>query len=141
MCNSFLLDFFSQLINWMLRQVEYKLQKLSERRGLEFHWKCYKVEIDKQPIEVKRMSVYPGGQELLEIFNQPEVNNEFYEKECRELLDLVLKGETVTNLLTLFDDLSYLETKIHNSLEEILLRRDYILYTCNLCPGEPRLLR
>ncbi|GAI54471.1 unnamed protein product, partial [marine sediment metagenome] len=99
------------------------------------------VAVDKQPTEVKRMSVSPGGQELLEIFNQPEVNNEFYEKECRELLDLVLKGETVTNFLTLFDDLSYLETKIHNYLEEILLRRDYILYTCNLCPGEPRLLR
>lgn len=129
-----------RLIDWILHQVEYKLRKLSEKRGLEFRWKGYKVEIDNQPVEVKLMHVYPGGQGLLEIY-LPEVNNEFYEKECRELLDLVLKGETVTNVLTLFDDLSYLETKIHDYLEEILLRRDYILYSCNLCPGKPRLLR
>ena len=129
----------SRLINWILRQVEFKLKKVSER-GFEFLWKDYKVEIDKQPAEVKRMSVYPGG-ELLEIFNQHEVNKEFYEKECRELLDLVLKGETVASLSTLLDDLRNLEARIHNYLEEILLRRDYILYTCNLCPGKPRLLR
>jgi len=109
-------------------------------RGFEFHWKDFKVEIDKQPTEVRRMSVHPD-RVLLEIFNQHEVNKEFYEKECLELLYSCLEGETVANLLTLFDDLHYLEPKIHNSLEEILLRRDYILYTCNLCPGEPRLLR
>jgi len=130
----------SRLIDWILRQVEYKLQKVGERR-FEFRWKYYKVEIDKQPAEAKQMSVHPGGQMLLEIFNQQEVNNEFYEKECRELLYSCLEGGTVANLLTLFDDLRYLEPKIHNSLEEILLRRDYILYTCDLCPGKPRLLR
>jgi len=129
----------SRLIDWILRQVERKLQKVSER-GFEFHWKDFKVEIDKQPTEVRRMSVHPD-RVLLEIFNQHEVNKEFYEKECLELLYSCLEGETVANLLTLFDDLHYLEPKIHNSLEEILLRRDYILYTCNLCPGEPRLLR
>ena len=96
-----------QFIDWILRQVEYKLQKGSEGE-FEFRWKYYKVEIDKQPAEVKQMLVYPSGQTVLEIFGQHEVNNEFYEKECQELLDLVLKGETVTNLLTLFDDLSYL---------------------------------
>ncbi len=129
-----------RLIDWILHRVEYKIRKLSERRRLEFHWRDYKVEIDKQPVEVNLMHAYPDGHELLEIYS-PEVNKEFYEKECRELLDLVLKGETVTNFLTLFDDLSYLETKIYDYLEEILLRRDYILYTCNLCPGKPRLLR
>ena len=129
-----------RLIDWILYQVEYKLRKLSDRRRLEFHWKDYKVEIDKQPVEVKLMHAWPDGQELLEIY-PPEVNNEFYEKECRELLDLVLKGETVASLSTLFDGLHNLEARIHNYLEEILLRRDYILYTCNLCPGKPRLLR
>jgi len=130
----------SQFIDWILRQVEYKLQKGSEGR-FEFRWKYYKVEIDKQPAEVKQMFVYPGGQTFLKIFGQHEVNNEFYEKECRELLYLIVKGGTVANLLALFEDLRYLETKIHNYLEEILLRRDYILYTCDLCPGKPRLLR
>ena len=128
-----------RLIDWILRHVESKIKKVSERE-FEFGWKDFKVVSDEQLLEVNRMRVSPGW-ELLEIFNQHEVNNEFYEKECRELLDFVLKGETVTNLLTLFDDLSYLETKIHDYFEEIKLRRDYILYTCNLCPGEPRLLR
>ncbi len=130
----------SRLIDWILRQVEYKLQKKADEQRFEFLWKYYGVEIDKQPAEVKQMSVHGGGV-LLEVFNQPEVNKEFYEKECRELLYSCLEGETVANLLTLFDDLRYLEAKIHNSLEEILLRRDYILYSCNLCPGTPRLLR
>ncbi len=129
----------SRLIDWILRQVEHKLQKVSER-GFEFLWKDFNAEIDKQPTEVRRMSVNPGG-ELLEIYNQHEVNKEFYEKECLELLYSCLEGETVANLLALLDDLRQLETKIHNSLEEILLRRDYILYTCNLCPGKPKLLR
>ncbi len=129
----------SRLIDWILRQVEHKLQKVSER-GFEFHWKDFNVEIDKQPTGVRRMSVHPD-KVLLEIFNQHEVNKEFYEKECLELLYSCLEGETVANLLALLDDLRQLETKIHNSLEEILLRRDYILYTCNLCPGKPKLLR
>jgi len=128
-----------RLIDWILRQVEFKLTKVSEK-GFEFRWKDFKVETDKQPVEVKRMRASPGW-EFLEIVNQHEVNTEFYEKECRELLDLVLKGETVASLSTLFDDLHNLEARIHNYLEEILLRRDYILYTCNLCPGKPRLLR
>jgi len=130
----------SQLIDWILRQVEYKLQKKSER-GFEFNWKYFKVEIDKQPTEIRQMRVYPGGQTLLEVLAQHEVNNEFYEKKCRELLYFCLKSGTVANLSTLLDDLHNLEPKIHNSLEEILLRRDYILYTCDLCPGKPRLPR
>jgi len=130
----------SQLIDWILRRVEYKLQKGSEGK-FEFRWKYYKFETDKQPAEARQMFVYPGGNMFLEIINQHEVNNEFYEKKCRELLYFCLKGGTVANLFTLLDDLRYLETKIHNSLEEILLRRDYILYTCDLCPGKPRLLR
>jgi len=128
-----------RLIDWILRQAEHKLQKVNGR-GFEFLWKDFNVVIDKQPTEVKQMSVNPGG-ELLQIYNQHEVDKEFYEKQCRELLDSCLKGETVANLLLLLDDLYHLEPKIHNSLEEILLRRDYIFYDCNLCPGRPRLLR
>jgi len=129
----------SRLIDWILRQVEHKLQRVGGE--FEFRWKCIKSEIDEQPTEIKQMSAYPGGQMLLGIFSQQEVNKESYEKKCRELLYSCLEGETVANLLILFDDLRYLEHKIHNSLEEILLRRDYILYTCDLCPGKPRLLR
>jgi len=130
----------SGLMAWVLGEVEYKLQKQGEKK-FELRWQDYKVEIDNQPVEAKCMFAYPGGRTLLEIVNQHEVNNEFYEKKCRELLYFCLKGGTVANLSTLLDDLHNLEAKIHNSLEEILLRRDYILYTCKLCPGRPRLLR
>jgi hypothetical protein len=41
----------------------------------------------------------------------------------------------------LFQALSELEAKLHKSLQEIQLRRDYIMYTCKLCPGQPRLSR
>ncbi len=129
----------SGLMKWILREVEYKLQRWDEKE-FELLWNYYKVAIDNQPVEARHMFVYPDGEKLLEIFGKHEVNNEFYEKSGRELLYFCLKSGTVASLLTLFDDLRYLQTKIHNSLEEILLRRDYILYTCNLCPGEPRLL-
>jgi len=127
-----------RLIDWILGEVERKLQKAG--RGFEFRWKYTKTEIDGQPTEIKQMSVY--SEMLLEIFSQQEVDKKFYEKECRELLTSCLEGETVADLQTLVDDLRDLEHKIHDALEEILLRRDYILYTCDLCPGgKPRLLR
>ena len=129
-----------RLIDWILREVELKLQGVS--RGFEFRWKHVKTEIDGQPTAIKQMSVYPHSEMLLEIFGQQEIDKEFYEKECRELLTSCLEGETVANLLTLVDDLRDLKHKINDALEEILLRRDYILYTCDLCPGgKPRLLR
>jgi hypothetical protein len=41
----------------------------------------------------------------------------------------------------LFQVLKKLEAKLHESLQEIQLRHDYIMYTCKLCPGQPRLSR
>jgi hypothetical protein len=45
-----------------------------------------------------------------------------------------------SNLITLFKELKDLETKILGFLQQTQLRRDYIMYTCNLCPGQPRLI-
>ena len=130
-----------KLIYWILRRVEHKLQK-GDEQGLEFRWKHVTGEVDRQPTRIKQMSVHPDSETLLKIFGQQEVDEKFYEKECRELLTSCLEGEPVANLLTLVDDLRDLKHKIHDALEEILLRRDYILYTCDLCPGgKPRLLR
>ncbi len=40
-----------------------------------------------------------------------------------------------------WDEIMALEEKLRTSLQEILLRRDYIVYTCRLCPGQLRPLR
>lgn len=44
-------------------------------------------------------------------------------------------SEKVIGLVKLLNQLRDLEIKIHDILEETLLRRDYILYGCSLCPG------
>ncbi len=64
------------------------------------------------------------------------------EKQYQDYSETLLAGETGTNLVALFSELKNdLEPKIKGSLQEILLRRDYIMYTCKVCPGQPRLLR
>jgi hypothetical protein len=40
-----------------------------------------------------------------------------------------------------WDEIMALEEKLRASLQEVLLRRDYIVYTCRLCPGQLRPLR
>ena len=71
-----------------------------------------------------------------------ETDSVYIEKQYQDYSEALLAGETGTNLVALFSELKNdLELKIKDSLQEILLRRDYIMYTCKLCPGQPRLLR
>jgi len=130
--------FTSGLRDWIFALVRDKLEG-KDVKEVEFYWRDLKISVKGGVLEGKQMFV--GTRELLTIINQSEINTEFYEKGCQALLDSCLSSETVANLSTLLDDLHNLEPRIHNSLEEILLRRDYILYTCALCPGKPRLLR
>lgn len=131
--------FTSGLMYWILDHVQNKLER-KDMKEVEFHWKDLKISVKEGVLKGKQMFGYPKGRELLEIINQPDINTGFYERECKALLDFCLSCESVANLIVLFDDVNALGPKIHNSLEEILLRRDYILYTCDLCPGKPRLL-
>lgn len=130
--------FTSGLRDWIFALVRDKLEE-KDVKEVEFYWRDLKISVKGSVLEGKEMFV--ETRELLEIINQSEISTEFYEKGCQALLDSCLRSETVANLSTLLDDLHNLGAKIHNYLEEILLRRDYILYTCNLCPGKPRLLR
>jgi len=57
------------------------------------------------------------------------------------LSDQVLGSEVGASLIGRFNDLKALEQKMYVSLQEILLRSDYIMYTCKLCPGQAKLLR
>ena len=71
-----------------------------------------------------------------------ETDSGHIEKQYQDYSEVLLAGETGTNLVALFSELKNdLEPKIKDALQEILLRRDYIMYTCKLCPGQPRLLR
>ena len=88
---------------------------------------------DKTVINVEDISIFT-------ILNNDEF--EYIEKQFQDYSETILAGETGVNLVALFDELKNdLEPKIKDSLQEILLRRDYIMYTCRLCPGQPRLLR
>lgn len=132
--------FTSGFMRWIVYHVQDKLEG-KDMKEAEFHWQDLRISVKGSVLEGKQMFDHPRGEELLEIINQPDIDTKFYEKECKALIDFCLSSEIVTNLSTLLADLHNLEPKIHNSLEEILLRRDHILYTCNLCPGRPRLLR
>jgi len=71
-----------------------------------------------------------------------ETDSAYIKKQYQDYSQTLLAGEAGTNLVALFSELKNdLEPKIKDSLQEILLRRDYIMYTCKLCPGQPRLLR
>jgi len=50
-------------------------------------------------------------------------------------------AEADSDLKVLLEQLKPIETKLHESLQEIQLRHDHIVYTCKLCPGQARLLR
>jgi hypothetical protein len=125
-----------KLIEWVLNHVQYKLDKKAAE-NVEFRWHTYKIQMEKSPAEAGTL-VALGYGELLTVVGEHESEPKFYENKCRVILSLILETETVANLSTLFDDLHNLETKIQNSLEEILLRRDYIIYTCKFCPGQLR---
>jgi hypothetical protein len=51
------------------------------------------------------------------------------------------KTKAESQLTPLSDDIRALGDNLRDTLQEILLRRDYIIYTCRLCPGQVRQLR
>ncbi len=50
-------------------------------------------------------------------------------------------AEADSDLKTILEQLKPIKIKLHESLQEIQLRHDHIVYTCKLCPGQARLLR
>jgi len=58
-----------------------------------------------------------------------------YVEDHRLMIAAWAQSERVGELVKLLDELRDVERRIHDIVEEILLRRDYILYSCRLCPG------
>ena len=52
-----------------------------------------------------------------------------------EICTYYLNSQEAAHVVDLFIELRDLELKIRKSLNEILIRRDYVMYTCRLCPG------
>lgn len=78
-----------------------------------------------------------NGENVLE--TTTDANEKEYEDNYQKVFQAVESKATM--LRGLFGDLGSLQAKIHRSLDEVLLRRDYILYRCKLCPGQARLVR
>lgn len=53
-----------------------------------------------------------------------------------ELCTRFLDSKVASNVIVLFREVKALETKIRVPLQEMLLRRDYVMHTCRLCPGQ-----
>jgi hypothetical protein len=57
-----------------------------------------------------------------------------YESLRKQLGDKVSESQEVKDSV---NELKSLKDRIHEALERALLKRDYILYSCDLCPGQP----
>ncbi|MCJ7744623.1 MAG: hypothetical protein MUO99_08745 [Dehalococcoidales bacterium] len=64
-----------------------------------------------------------------------------YQAKYQELSDRIAGSTTAADLINQYNDLKSAGTKIDEYLWQILVRHDYIMYTCKLCPGQTRLLR
>lgn len=108
-----------------------------------------KVNKDKQlaAIKVSTVNTTPDktvvkadGMDIFTISSHTDIKEikRLYQKYSYKLVT----GDVGTNISALYHKLKdELEPKINTLLQEILHRRDYIMYTCRLCPGQPKLLR
>jgi len=136
--------------DWVLRHVRFRLEEKADAAGLnlEFHWRVHQVSVHGDVVETNCLYVVSDTKqgryteiEVLRLVGEDRAAPEHYEAGCQEILASCLQSDTVRALVTSFRDIRNLETTLRNHLEEIRLRRDYILYTCDLCPGQPRLPR
>ncbi len=80
-----------------------------------------------------------AGQQFKKL-NHEQCSKETLPTEYQKVADNISKIYA-SQTAKLFETLRKLETKLNKSLQEILLRHDHIMYTCKLCPGQPRLSR
>jgi len=64
-----------------------------------------------------------------------------YKNQYQAFSDQVMGSEIGSNLINQYNDIKVLGQKIAEFLREVLLRRDFIMYSCKLCPGQTKLLR
>ena len=74
------------------------------------------------------------------VLNHEQSSKEALPAEYQKVADSIYKTGA-SQAKQLFQALRELEVRLHESLQEIQLRHDHIIYTCKLCPGQPRLSR
>ena len=94
----------------------------------------FKEESGERMLDFETLTV--DGHEVLEATRALAYTDQY-----KALSDRILKSEMANNLVVMFGELKALEPKIRASLSEVLLKRDYIMYTCRFCPGQTRLSR
>lgn len=72
------------------------------------------------------------------VLSHPIQRPENYKLRYQDLLNTVIADGWVTKLKTLHNELNDKVDKIDSTIKRILLRRDYIQYQCDLCPGQNR---
>ena len=75
-----------------------------------------------------------NGKGVLVAENPLDANKDMYESMVKEYLNI----DKVTDLIESLRCLRKLTDNIRTSLDEIMERRDYIRYTCRLCPASAR---
>lgn len=88
----------------------------------------FKEESGERMLDFETLTV--DGHEVLEATRALAYTDQY-----KALSDRILKSEMANNLVVMFGELKALEPKIRASLSEVLLKRDYIMYTCRFCPG------
>lgn len=68
-----------------------------------------------------------------------EIHAQGYADEHWAMIREWAQSEKVTKTVAVLTELRSMESRLQGMLEEVLLRRDYILYGCRLCPGEGKL--
>lgn len=148
---------FPAFMDWVLRHVQFGLERVVnvENLELEFLWEGWQLATRRGPTEVKQLAVRSYTKERGDLHRSNRImwlvggdiaKSRAYEVACRDLLISCLitaspKGDTGAGLSGLVRAVKDAEKILASQLEEIRLRRDYILYTCYLCPGQPRLSR
>lgn len=133
-----LIPFFEEPI---LRLIAGRDQELRYQLGISVGHKLK--ELKYQVLVVNGTEVVRGresaGQQF-EMLDQERCIKEALPTAYQKIADSIYKIDA-PQVKELFQALSELEAKLHKSLQEIQLRHDHIMYTCKLCPGQPRLSR
>jgi len=99
---------------------------------------CQKIMRKVGKAEKRSMSVNIYKQWGTESINDTQGLSEPLNRMMRRYKKVV---ETDSGIKSLSERLTSIESKLHMNLQEIQLRRDHIMYTCKLCPGQSRLSR
>jgi transposase-like protein len=125
------------------------LEKDEQRPGLtsSFSWhtldyaiKAAMGEFQTEMLRYDAKSFNPQAQEIEYLLCNDQVILYAKDAGCyvevhRSMVTELARSEKVVSLVKLLNELRHLERRIQGILEETLLRRDYILYNCRLCPG------